>query len=80
MRFQDALLIDFGVIRGPFWSQKGVKKRSENSLKKLGFFGSRFLESKMENGALTILGALGKRPGEGVGGGVPPLKGGIGSN
>ena len=32
----------------------------------------------MENGALPISRALEKMPGDGVGGGVPPLKGGMG--
>ena len=26
IRFQTGFLIDFGVIRGPFWRQKGIKK------------------------------------------------------
>ena len=34
------------------------------------------MDPKTENGSPTTRGTIKKRPGEGVGGGVPPLKGG----
>ena len=56
MRFQDAFLIDFGVIRASSWSQKGVKNKAKIHQKNDDFLDAFFWSQKGKTG-------LGRSPG-----------------